>query len=375
MNLAPTPDQQAVMDQARRFLAEQVTRERRLAWDDEAAGCDAAFWQAVADLGWLGYGLPETPGGQGASLLELGLLIEECGRAAAPGRVFAAITGGLALAALGSAAQRRLWLPAIACGRSSAALAVAEKDAADEPAAFQTTIKRRAGALRLDGEKRFVPQGEQAAVFLVLARDGRGASAVLVPSDTKGVKVSALGTLAKDRQSVVTFRDVVLPASALAGKPGSVWPRWLALRTRLAMLLCAEAVGGAQAALDMTVAHVCDREQFGAKLGTFQAVQQMAAVMAIDLEGARHLTRQALWLLAEGRKADREVAIAKAWTGRAYRDVTVLAHQLHGGAGYVVEHDLHRHTLRAKAAELTFGSTEQWLDTLADQLRLVPATR
>jgi alkylation response protein AidB-like acyl-CoA dehydrogenase len=141
------------------------------------------------------------------------------------------------------------------------------------------------------------------------------------------------------------------------------------------MLLCAEAVGGAQAALDMTVAHVCDREQFGAKLGTFQAVQQMAAVMAIDVEGARHLTRQALWLLAEGHRADREIAIAKAWTGRAYRDVTVLAHQLHGGAGYVVEHDLHRHTLRAKAAELTFGSTEQWLDALADQLRLVPAKR
>jgi alkylation response protein AidB-like acyl-CoA dehydrogenase len=375
MNLAPTPDQRAVMEQARRFLTEQVTRERRLAWDDEPAGCDSAFWRAVADLGWLGYGLPETNEGQGANLLELGLLVEECGRAAAPARIFSAIAGGLALATLGSAAQRRRWLPAVARGEASVTLAVAEKDALDEPAAFHTTLERRAGALRLDGDKRFVAQAEQADVFLVLARDGRGASALLVPRDTKGVKVSPLGTLAKDRQGIVSFRDVVLPAVALAGEPGTAWPRWLALRTRLAMLLCAEAVGGAQAALDMTVAHVCEREQFGAKLGTFQAVQQMAAVMAIDLEGARHLTHQALWLLAEGHKADREVAIAKAWTGRAYRDVTVLAHQLHGGAGYVVEHDLHRHTLRAKAAELTYGSTEQWLEALADQLHLVPATR
>jgi alkylation response protein AidB-like acyl-CoA dehydrogenase len=84
------------------------------------------------------------------------------------------------------------------------------------------------------------------------------------------------------------------------------------------------------------------------------------------------VTRQALWRLADGLPADREVAIAKAWTGRAYRDVTLLAHQLHGGAGYVVEHELHRHALRAKQAELLFGSTEEWLEDLAGQLKLVP---
>jgi 3-oxocholest-4-en-26-oyl-CoA dehydrogenase beta subunit len=124
--------------------------------------------------------------------------------------------------------------------------------------------------------------------------------------------------------------------------------------------------------LEMTVRYVCEREQFGAKLGTFQAVQQMVAVMAVELEGARHVTRQALWRLAAGRPAGREVAIAKAWTGRAYREITLLAHQLHGGAGYVVEHPLHRHSLRAKQAELLFGSTEEWLEDLADQLRLEP---
>jgi len=120
----------------------------------------------------------------------------------------------------------------------------------------------------------------------------------------------------------------------------------------------------------MTVKHVCEREQFGARLGTFQAVQQMTAVMAIDLEAARHVTRHALWRLAEGLPADREIAIAKAWTGRAYRNVSVLAHQLHGGAGYVVEHPLHRHSLRAQEAELLFGSSEEWLTELADGIRL-----
>jgi alkylation response protein AidB-like acyl-CoA dehydrogenase len=370
MDLAPTPEQQAVQSEARRFLASELTRERLAAFDREPAGYDAAFWRDVGRLGWLGYGLPSAHGGQDASLLDVGLLLEECGRAAAPQAVFDAIAGGLALDALGTPAQKRAWLPGVAAGERQVALATHERAAADDPRAFATVLRRRGSRLTLGGAKWFVPLATTADAFLVLAREGRGASAVLVPADAAGITVKPLGTLGKDRQGVVEFRDVTLASNALAGRPGSAWPRWQRLRRRLAALLCAECVGGADAALEMTVRHVCERRQFGAVLGTFQAVQQMAAVMAMDLEGARHVTRQALWRLAEGFSADREVAIAKAWTTRAYRDVTVLAHQLHGGAGYVLEHPLHRHSLRAKQAELTLGSTEQWLIDLADGLRL-----
>jgi alkylation response protein AidB-like acyl-CoA dehydrogenase len=129
-------------------------------------------------------------------------------------------------------------------------------------------------------------------------------------------------------------------------------------------------IGGAAAVLEMTTRYVGEREQFGARIGTFQAVQGMVADMAIAVEGARHVTRQALWRLAEGLPAEREVAIAKAWTGRAYRQVTLTAHQLHGGAGYVVEHDLHRYSARAVEAELLYGSTEEWLEDLAGRLGL-----
>lgn len=370
MHLAPTEEQHAIQQQARRFLAAEIDRERRLAWDATAEGHDAAFWEAVARLGWFGFGLPAQYGGQGASLLELGLLMEECGRAAAPLGIFAAITGGLALAALGSPAQRRAWLPAIARGEKLVTLAIAEEHAGNDPAALSTVVRRRGSRLQLDGEKRYVSQGVTADAFVVAARDGRGASTILVPADTPGVSVRSQKTFGKDRQSAVRFKNVVLPATALAGAAGTAWPRLMALRKRLAALLCADMVGGADAVLDMTTRYVCERQQFGAKLGTFQAVQQMVAVMAIDLEGARHVTRQALWMLAAGRPADRELAVAKAWTGRAYRDMTLAAHQLHGGAGYVVEHELHRYSARAKEAELRFGSTEEWLDTLADHLRL-----
>jgi alkylation response protein AidB-like acyl-CoA dehydrogenase len=372
MDLAASEEQQAVQQEARLFLAAEITRERRLAWDRSPEGYDAAFWQAVAGLGWLGWALPAAYGGGDATLLDLGLLVEELGRAAAPFGVFAAIAGGLALAALGTPRQKREWLPAVARGEKLVTLAVAEEGAARVPGAFATAVRRRGGTLRLHGEKRYVLQGVTADAFLVAARDGRGVSAVLVPADARGVDVRPQKSFGKDRQSVVRLRDVTLPATALAGRGGAVWPAFQRLRGRLAALLCADMVGGADAVLEMTTRYVCEREQFGVKLGTFQAVQQMVAVMAIDLEGARHVTRQALWRLAHGFPAERELAIAKAWTGRAYRDVTLAAHQLHGGAGYVVDHPLHRYSARAKEAELRFGSTEEWLADLAGILRLGP---
>jgi alkylation response protein AidB-like acyl-CoA dehydrogenase len=370
MHLAPTDEQQAIQLEARRFLSAEITRERRLEWDRTAEGHDADFWRAVGRLGWLGFALPESAGGHGASLLDLGLLIEEWGRAVAPFGLFAAVAGGLALDVLGTEAQRQEWLPALARGERLVTLAVAERDAVLVPAALATTITRRGDGLRVDGEKRFVLQGVTADAFLVAARDGDGVSVVRVPADATGVVVESTSTFAKDRQSTVRLDGVTLSRTALCRQPGASWETLERLRTTLAALLCADLVGGADAVLDMTVRYVGEREQFGAKLGTFQAVQQMVAVMAIELEGARHVTRQALWRLAHDRTADREVAIAKAWTGKSYREITLLAHQLHGGAGYVVEHELHRHSLRAKQAELLFGSTDEWLEDLAGLLQL-----
>jgi alkylation response protein AidB-like acyl-CoA dehydrogenase len=375
VHLAPTEEQQAIQSEARRFLAAEITRERRLAWDAIPAGYDPAFWQALVRLGWLGYGLPREHGGEGASLLEVGLLLEECGRAAAPFGIFAVVAGGLALAALASPAQKRTWLPAIARGEQQVALAVAEEGAAANPAGFTTTVRRRGRQLVVSGEKRYVLQGVTANAFLVAARDRRGLSAILVPADAPGVTVRPHKTFGKDRQSAVRLKDVTLPAAALVGPAGSAWPRLRRVRDRLTALLCADMIGGADAVLDMTARYVCEREQFGVKLGTFQMVQRMVADAAIELEGARHVARQALWRLSEGRPAVRELAVAKVWTGRAYRNITLTAHQLHGGAGYVVEHELHRYSARAKEAELRFGSTEEWLEILADELRLAPGGR
>jgi alkylation response protein AidB-like acyl-CoA dehydrogenase len=219
MHLAPTDEQRVVPDAARKFLSAEITRERRLEWDKTEHGHDPSFWKAVADLGWFGYGIPEQYGGQGASILELGLLIEECGRAVAPFGLFASFAGSVALSMLGSIPQKREWLPAIACGEKLVALALDERDAARDPRAFRR--RSRAAADRAERREDVRAAGRVGAAFRRRAR--RNTSLVLVPRDTKGVTVVPVRTLAKDRQACPSV--VALAASAIAGARRVARPR------------------------------------------------------------------------------------------------------------------------------------------------------
>jgi alkylation response protein AidB-like acyl-CoA dehydrogenase len=131
---------------------------------------------------------------------------------------------------------------------------------------------------------------------------------------------------------------------------------------------CAEMVGGAQAVLDLTVEYAKTREQFGKPIGMFQAVQHHCANMAIDVLGARFIAYEAIWHLAEGRAAETEVAVAKAWVSEAYERVCALAHQVHGAIGFTAEHELHHYTRHAMSTALSFGDADTHLDQLATRL-------
>jgi alkylation response protein AidB-like acyl-CoA dehydrogenase len=371
VHLAPTEEQHAIQAAARTFLTREITRERWQAWATLAEGYDRSFWDATAALGWFGYGVPARDGGQGASLLELGLLMEECGRAAAPLAIFGAVVGALAVVGMASPRQRREWLPRLVSGERQVALAVAEAEAEHNPRALATRARRtRAGSYRLSGEKRYVLQAVTAAAFVVAARDGVGVSTFLVPKEAGGVHVQPTATFGGDRQSIVTFDGVDLPPGALLGRRAQGWRALETIQHHATALLCADMLGGMQAVVEMTARYAAERTQFGVKIGTFQAVQNMAAEMAIAAEGARHVVYQALARLAAGRPARRELAIARAWTARSYPAITLTAHQIHGGAGYVVEHELHRYSARAKAAAIMLGTADHWLDVLAEELRL-----
>jgi alkylation response protein AidB-like acyl-CoA dehydrogenase len=356
MQLAPTAEQQALMSAVERFCQEQVTPERLLAWEREPRRIDAACWRAVGELGWFGLGVPESAGGSGLGLVEVACVLHECARGLIPRRVINAIRGGWALAHLDPTAPE---LGEIARGTRVAALALDERSATD-PAAYTTTLESG----RLRGEKWYVANGMSADYQIVAAREGQGLSLLWVAGEDS--ERQPLRTFDGEEQAVVRYGST--PVRRRLGPGGDAASALRALRREATALALAEMLGGMQAVLDMTVAYVKEREQFGQKLAVFQAVQHQVADMAIAYTAARHLAWQAITRLAAGTEEGMELMDAAAYVPQAFKRLTFAAHHLHGGAGYVVEHPLHHHSERAQTLCIRYAPEAAALATVASDL-------
>ena len=360
MQLSPTAEQQALQDAVERFCREQVTRERLIAWEREPRRIDAACWHAIADLGWFGLGLPESCGGSDRGLVEVACLLQECARGLIPRSAINAIRAGWALARIEPSAPE---LAEVARGACVAALAI-DEESATEPSAFATTEWMDGATVRVRGEKWYVPNGLSAELQIVAARAGDGVSLLLVDGERTERRV--LRTFDAEEQAVVRYASA--PARRRLGPPGDAAGALRRLRREAAALALAEMVGGMQAALDMTVAYVKEREQFGQKIAVFQAVQHQVADMATAYTAARHLAWQAITRLAAGSEEGMELMHAAAFVPQAFKRITLAAHHLHGGAGYVVEHPLHYHSERAQALCIRYAPEAPALAAIAGEL-------
>ena len=133
---------------------------------------------------------------------------------------------------------------------------------------------------------------------------------------------------------------------------------------------CAEMAGGAQKILEMTIQYAKEREQFGHPIGAFQAVHHYCADMATLVDGCRYVTYLAAWTIDEGLPGTKEAAMAKAWCSDAFKKVSAIGHQIHGGIGFTEEHDLHLYRKRAKAGELLYGDSYFQRKIVAQQMGL-----
>ena len=360
MYLSPTSEQQELKDAVRRFCDEQITPERVAAWEKEPRGIDDASWRAIATLGWFGLGLPASAGGSGLGLVEVACVLEECGRGLIPRRVINAVRAACALA---ESDQDNAALAALACGERTVALAFHEQHAR-EPQAYATEIRHEAGTAILSGEKWYVADGASADWHIVAAREAGGLSLVMVPAES--VKVATLRTFDGERQAVARYERVpIAQRLGAAGQAGAAFDR---VRRAQVALALAEMVGGMDAVLAMTVAYVKEREQFGQKIAVFQAVQHQVADMATALTAARHLAWQAITRRAAGTEQGGELETAAAFVGQAFKRLTLSAHHLHGGAGYVIEHPLHYHAERAQALCVRYAPEAPALEAIATNL-------
>jgi len=379
VDFAFTAEQQELRAAARDFLADHSSSEAvRRAMASEL-GFDSEVWKRIGhDLGWTSVHIPEAYGGAGLGYVELVALLEVMGEALLCAPFLSSVClAANAILAGASEAQKREWLPAIAAGRTRAALAFDESTRHGEAAVCQATARREGGDFVLAGRKRFVLDGHGAELLVVSARapgsaGDAGISLFAVSASAPGVERRALPTLDPTRRlAEIELRDVRVPAAARLGEEGSGAAALGRALDLGAVALAAEQVGGAQRCLDMAVGHAKQRIQFGRPIGSFQAIKHTCADMMVAVESARSAAYYAGCVAAEGGDdLTRVASLAKAWCSEAYFRCAADALQVHGGVGFTWEYDVHLHLKRARAGENFLGAPAWHRERVARSLGL-----
>jgi alkylation response protein AidB-like acyl-CoA dehydrogenase len=263
--------------------------------------------------------------------------------------------GARVLLAAGSDAQKKAWLPRIASGEAILTPAWLEPDGGFGPKGVQTTAKPVGDGFVLSGVKRHVPFASAATRLIVLARTGAGERDIdlfLVDPQTKGVTLTQQRSLAADTQYRVDLSGVHVAAVDRIGAAGSGWATWDAVMHDAIILLAAQAMGGCERALEITVQYAKDRKQFDKPLGAFQAISHYLADAATAVDGGKTLVYEAAWAASNGRSTARLAPMAKLFACQTYRDVTAMCQQVWGGVGFTIEYDIQLFFRRAKQMQL-----------------------
>jgi alkylation response protein AidB-like acyl-CoA dehydrogenase len=371
MDFAFSEEQQMLRDSARRFLEDKVPMERVRELMETDSGFDPAFWAEMAAQGWQGMHIPEEFGGAGFGYLELVVLLEEMGRMLVPSPFFSTVAlGANAMLVAGNEEQRKAYLPDVAAGERTLALAQLEASGRWDAEAVELAAAADGDGWVLTGTKHFVIDGHTADTLIVAARTPGGVSLFLVEGDAPGVSRRRVETMDMTRKQAEVEFDAV-PTSEMLGAEGT-GTEVLARVTDLAVVaLAAEQVGGAERCLEMSVEYAKERVQFGRPIGSFQAVKHKCADMLVQVESARSAAHYAGWAAAEDNEELPIVApLAKSYCSEAYFFAASENIQIHGGIGFTWEHDAHLYFKRAKTSQLLFGTPTQHRSLLADRLGL-----
>ncbi len=331
MDFGLSEDQRQIQRTARELLAERA-RPERVRSHAEQRRLDEDLWRELGELGWPGIAVAEQYGGQGLGLVELAILCEELGRSVAPVAFLPTVLAALVIEQAGSAEQRERWLPGLASGGTLGALAI-ERDGVAELALGAPGAQVLVLAQEGDSRARvYAPEGLDAAD----AQEGSDEREGL--DQREGLERAGVVERVDSIDPTRPTARVTVPADAGEALGGDVE----AGLDRALVAVSAELVGVCERALDMTVAYVKERKQFGVPVGSFQAVSHRCAQMLLDTERARSATSYAAWAAdADPEHLPEAAAMAKASASQAGVEVTTSAIQAHGGIGFTWEADVH----------------------------------
>jgi len=369
MNFAFSEEQEELRKTVRAFLEskspETAVREQM----ETENGFDPAVWSQMGEqMGLQGLSIPEEFGGSGFSFIELGVVLEEMGRALLCAPFFSSVVlAANALLLSGDDAAKKKYLPGIAAGETIATLATTEPSGKWDEKGITTKAEGSGSDWKITGSKMFVIDGATASLIIVGARTSKGVSLFAVDGDAKGLTRTSLSTMDQTRkQAKLEFNAT--PAT-LIGTDGKGWDVLSQVFDLAAVALAAEQVGGAQKVLEMAVEYAKVRVQFGRPIGSFQAIKHKCADMLLEVESAKSAAYYGMWCAAEMNDELASVAsLAKAYCSEAYFHAAAENIQIHGGIGFTWEHPAHLYFKRAKSSELLFGDPTYHRELLAQRI-------
>ena len=365
-----TEEQRLLKESLERFRQQDYAFEKRKGLLAQLGAKDDPVWAQFAELGWLAATLPEEHGGLGGSHADLALLMEQFGRGLVTSPfVPTIVVGATALRLAGSEVQKSEILPGIAEGRTRLALAYLEAPGQLDPSIVATRARSDGDGFIITGHKIAALYANVADHLLASARmfgqvgDHQGISLFVVPAHAKGLAIDAYRTHDDGWAADFHFDQVRVPAGALVGSAGTALGTIEGALDAGAAALCAEAVGAMWSLHDMTLDYIKMRKQFGATIGSFQAIQHRMVNMYMKCQLAQSMALAGMAALdaSDAAVRRRAVSAAKVQVGRAARQVGEDAIQLHGGIAMTDEYAAGHYFKRLTMIRLMFGDEEYHL--------------
>jgi alkylation response protein AidB-like acyl-CoA dehydrogenase len=368
MDFALTEEQQMVRDMARRFAETEIRP--KAAELDETHEHPADIVKELGKLKMMGIAVPEEYGGGGMDNVSYVLSLIEVSKACASTGVIMSVSNSLycfPVMAYGTEEQKKKYLYPCASGEKLGCYGLTEAGAGSDPAGMRTTAVRDGDEWVINGEKKFITNGNVASygVIAAITEKGRGykgiSSFVLDLENTPGFKVGRvedkLGILASGTAELI-FEDARVPADALLGKEGEGFRQMLNTLDGGRIGIAAQAIGIGRAVLEEALEYAKTREQFGKPITSFQAIQWKLADMATELDAAELLTLRAAWLEDHHKPYEKEAAMAKMYASDAAMRASIEGVQILGGYGYCKDYPMERHMRDAKICQIYEGTNE-----------------
>ena len=368
MDFALSEEHKMVRDMAKRF-ADQELKPIAAELDQSHRHSDEVV-KKMAEQGFMGVAIPAEYGGAGMDYVAYALILTEISRGCASTGVIMSVNNslyGFPVNKFGSEGQKLKYLTPVASGQAHGCYGLTEANAGSDPAGMKATAVLDGNHWVLNGEKKFITNGNIAKYAVVAAvtdksKGYKGITQFVVDlEETEGFTVGKveekLGIRASGTSELV-FVDARIPKDAILGDPGSGFKQMLTTLDSGRIGIASQALGIAKACLEEAIEYSKVRVQFGKPLSEFQALQFKMADMATRIDASEMLILKAAWLESNGLPFEKEAAMAKYFASDTAMDAAIDGVQILGGYGYTTEYPMERHMRDAKITQIYEGTNE-----------------